>query len=83
MTKKEINKRIVEETRSRIKELGLKGKIDIFPAENTWVRRPRYWDDNGIGMFKVLLWDLNPLKGQELSDAINARIADARRHFGV
>lgn len=43
MTKTEINAAIVAEARAKIKDLGLQGKLDIFPVENSFTRRPRYW----------------------------------------
>ena len=42
MTKTEINAAIVAEARAKIKDLGLQGKLDIFPVENSFTRRPRY-----------------------------------------
>ena len=83
MKKHEKNKQIVAEIRLRIKKLGLEDKIDIFPVENVCTFRPRYWCSEGIGMFKVHMWDINQLEGKELSDAIDARITDARLYFRI
>ena len=84
MSKKEKNKMIVKLTRNKLTRLGLKGKLDIFPVENTFTRRPRYWSDSeGTALFKVHMWDLNCLSGDKLADAIDTRIEQARAHFGL
>lgn len=83
MGKLEINSSIVDETRKRIDRKGLTGKIDIFPVENTFTHRPRFWTENGVGLFKVLMWSVNSLIGKELSDEIDRRISEARKYFNV
>ena len=84
MSKKEKNNTIIKLTRNKITRLGLKGKLDIYPVENTFTRRPRYWrDSDGVALFKVHMWDLNELSGKTLADAIDARIDAARVHFGI
>ena len=50
MTKTEINAAIVAEARAKIKDLGLQGKLDIFPVENSFTRRPRYWMKEGTAV---------------------------------
>lgn len=83
MGKLDINKAIILEICKRISKLGLDGKIDVFPVQNTFTHRPRYWEEGGVGMFKVLMWSINSLEGKELSDEIDKRIREARAHFGV
>ncbi len=83
MGKLDINKAIILETQKRLSKLGLEGKIDIFPVQNTFTCRPRYWKEGEVGLFKVLMWTVNSLEGQELSDEIDKRINDARKYFEV
>ena len=83
MTKTEINAAIVAEARAKIKDLGLQGKLDIFPVENSFTRRPRYWMKEGTALFKVLMWTINDLDADELSVELDERISEAREHFGL
>lgn len=84
MRKLEKNSIIITEIRRKINEAGLAGKLDVFPVENTFLRRPRYWvDTEGVRLFKVLMWDLNSLDGETLEQEINSRITAARRYFGI
>lgn len=83
MTKTEINQKIVAEARKKIADLGLEGKLDIYPVANTFTRRQRYWKDGTMNLFKVHMWDLNELSEKEISDELDARIAAARIYFRI
>lgn len=81
--KKQLNKIIVAEARNKISKIGLSVKLDIYPVETTFTRRPRYWTDGSMNFFKVHLWDLNSLDADAWSEGLDVRIDAARRHFGV
>lgn len=83
MTKNEINKRIVTEIREEIARKGLTGKLDVYPVENTFTRRPRFWNDGNVNLFKVHMWNLNLLEGEDLSNEIEARVIQATKYFGL
>ena len=80
MLKKNIE--IIEEFRRRISRLGLESVLDIESIENTFKTRQRYANcKDGIMRFAVLMWHINKLDGQELSDAIDEHITGAMEHF--
>lgn len=84
MRKKEKNKKIVKKIRKRLKNQGLSGKLDVFPVETPFTRRPRHWkNSDGINVFKLLMWSVNELDDKQLDKVIDARIDEARKHFGV
>lgn len=83
MTKSEINKKIVVDARQKIAELGLEGKLDIFPVCNVFTRRPRYWKDGELNLFKVHMWNLNELDSEQISEVLEERIMAARMYFGL
>lgn len=83
MNKKEINKSIVKEVRDRLAEAGISDKLDIFPVENTFTRRQRYWNDGYKNIFKIHMWDLNLLSREDCSKEIDRRIDLARKHFNI
>lgn len=83
MSKKEKNSSIIKQVRDIIAQKGLAGKLDIFPVENTFTRRPRYWNDGNVNLFKVHMWDLNKMDGEELSNEIIARVNQAAKYFGL
>lgn len=83
MNKKERNKQIVDMTRKKLMKEGIEDKLDIFPVENTFTRRPLYWNDGEKNIFKVHMWDVNTLTDQECEKEIDNRIAAARRYFGI
>lgn len=84
MKKLEKNREIVAEIRGRLKDAGLEDVLDVFPVENSFTRRPRFWvDSDGVALFKVLMWDLNPLDKESLDAEIDRRIRAARRHFNL
>ena len=67
MKKLARNRAIIADIRSRLKESGLDDVMDVFPVENTFTRRPRYWvDSDGVALFKVHMWNLNSLDKQSL-----------------
>lgn len=83
MQKKQINKEIIHKLRMKLRTLKLEDKLDVFPIENTFTRRQRYWIDGQTGkaFFKVHMWNLNSLEEYELEQEINARISAARAYF--
>lgn len=81
MNMKEKNKKIVQEIRKEIQDQGLSDSLDVYPVENTFIRRPRYWTDGDIHLFKVHMWDLNKMDMEELIDEIKRRINQAKRYF--
>lgn len=83
MSKKEKNASIVKQMRDVIVQKGLAGKLDIFPVENTFTRRPRYWNDGNVNLFKVHMWDLNKLDGEQLSNEILERVNQAVKYFSL
>lgn len=84
MKKLARNRAIIADIRSRLKESGLDDVMDVFPVENTFTRRPRYWvDSDGVALFKVHMWNLNSLDKQSLDAEIDRRIREARRHFNL
>lgn len=83
MSKKEKNASIVKQVRDVIVQKGLAGKLDIFPVENTFTRRPRYWNDGNVNLFKVHMWDLNKLDGEQLSNEISERVNQAVKYFSL
>jgi hypothetical protein len=83
MSKKEKNASIVKQVRDVIVQKGLAGKLDIFPVENTFTRRPRYWNDGNVNLFKVHMWDLNKLDGEQLSNEILERVNQAVKYFSL
>lgn len=60
-----------------IKNRGLSDSLDVYSVENTFTRRPRYWTDGDIHLFKVHMWNLNKLDAEE----IKSRINQAKRYF--
>lgn len=83
MTKKERNIEIVDMARRKLSEAGISDKMDIFPVENVFTRRPRYWNDVGKNLFKVHMWDLNDMSETDCEKEIDNRIREARRHFDI
>lgn len=83
MTKKEQNEQIVKRIREKLEKAGIQNTLDVFPIENTFIRRPRYWNNGEKNMFKVHMWDLNNLTEQECEREISRRISEAREHFGI
>ncbi len=83
MSKKEKNASIVKQMRDVIVQKGLAGKLDIFPVENTFTRRLRYWNDGNVNLFKVHMWDLNKLDGEQLSNEILERVNQAVKYFSL
>ena len=83
MSKTERNKEIVAMTRKKLADAGIAEKLDIFPVENTFTRRPRYWNDGEKNLFKVHMWDVNAVSEQECEVEIDNRIKEARRHFKI
>lgn len=83
MTKKERNIEIVDMARRKLSEAGISDKMDIFPVENVFTRRPRYWNDGGKNLFKVHMWDLNDMSETDCEKEIDNRIREARRHFDI
>lgn len=81
MNMKEKNKKIVQEIRKEIKNQGLSDSLDVYPVENTFTRRPRYWTDGDIHLFKVHMWNLNKMDTDELTDEIKNRIDQAKGYF--
>lgn len=69
--------------RDVIVQKGLAGKLDIFPVENTFTRRPRYWNDGNVNLFKVHMWDLNKLDGEQLSNEILEKVNQAVKYFNL
>lgn len=63
--------------------LGLEGKLDIFPVCNVFTRRPRYWKDGELNLFKVHMWNLNELDSEQISEVLEERIMAARMYFGL
>ena len=83
MNKAEINCKIINLFRLRIEALGLGSTLALFPIENCFTRRPRFWRKDGIHYFSVFMWQLNELDADSLEQAINTRIASARAYFGI
>lgn len=84
MRKKEKNKQIVKKIRKKLNKQGLSGKLDVFPVETPFTRRPRHWtNSDGINVFKVLMWSVNELDDKQLDKVIDARIDEARKYFEV
>jgi hypothetical protein len=83
MSVKEKNHTIVKMVRDEITRRGLAGKMDVYPVENTFTRRPRFWNDGCVNLFKIHMWDLNKLSGSELNDEITARVDQAQKHFSL
>lgn len=83
MTKREKNKQITAMTRRKLTDAGIVDKLDIFPVENTFTKRPLYWNDGEKNLFKVLMWDVNTMSEQECETEIDNRIKAARKHFGI
>lgn len=83
MTKKERNIEIVDMARRKLSEAGISDKMDIFPVENVFTRRPRYWNDGEKNLFKVHMWDLNDMSETDCEKEIDNRIREARRHFDI
>jgi len=78
------NAEIIAEVRRRIAELGLGSRLALEPIENTFKCRRQYAKSkDGIFKFSVLMWQINKLDDQELSDAINDHIAKAIKHFDL
>lgn len=53
MRMKEKNEKIVKEIRKEIRNQGLSDVLDVYPVENTFTRRRRYWTDEKVHLFKV------------------------------
>ena len=68
-----------KEIRKEIKNQGLSDSLDVYSVENTFTRRPRYWTDGDIHLFKVHMWNLNKLDTEE----IKSRINQAKRYFNI
>jgi hypothetical protein len=83
MNMKERNKYICNQIRKIIDEEGLTGKLDVFPVENTFTRRPLYWNDGETNLFKVLMWTVNKLSDEDLDAILHCHVANARAHFGL
>lgn len=83
MTKKQRNSKIVEMTRRKLLEAGISDKLDIFPVENVFTRRPRYWNDGEKNLFKVHMWDINDMSEADCEKEMDHRIMAARRHFDI
>lgn len=83
MSKKEYNKIIIEMIREKIAERRLTDVLDVYPIENTFQRRQKYWTDGNVHLFKVHMWDLNCLSGDELYNEIELRINEAIKYFGL
>lgn len=83
MTKRERNKQIIEMTRKKLGKVGVLDKLDIFPVENVYTRRPRYWNDGKTNLFKVHMWDVNSMSDEDCEEEMDNRIKAARRHFGI
>lgn len=83
MGKKERNKQIIAMTRKKLRDAGIFDEMDIFPVENVYIRRPRYWNDREKNLFKVHMWDINAMSEQECEEEIDNRINAARKHFRV
>jgi|GEM_PF-3449951 len=54
MSMKSKNQEIVKRIRAEIAQRGKFDKLDVFPVENTFTRRQRYWNDGIINLFKDL-----------------------------
>ena len=83
MGKLAMNSQIIKQFYVKLEALGLDAKLKLFPIENAFTRRPRYWSKEGVCYFSVLMWQLNDLDSVSLEQEINARIAAARTHFGI
>ena len=85
MQKREKNQQIIKKVQDKIYTRGLYGKLAMFPVENVFTRRPRFWRDKNTGkaFFKVHMWDINTLEGAKLEEAIESLILDAVAHFGL
>lgn len=84
MGKREINSRIVDRTRQKLRDLGIFDKLDIFPVENISTRRSRnFTNQDGKYCFKVLMWTVNSLSDEECDKEIDARIKEARGKIGI
>lgn len=83
MSKKERNKQIVDMVRQKLSDAGIIDRLDIFPVENTFLRRPLYWNDGEKNLFKVHMWDINSLSDEDCEAEIDKRISEARHHFGI
>ena len=81
MNMKEKNKLIEKEIRKEIKNQGLSDLLDVYPVENTLTKRPRYWSEGDLHLFKVHMWDLNKMDETELANEIKIRIDQAKKHF--
>ena len=83
MNKTERNKQIIAITQKKLEDAGISDKMDIFPVENVFTRRPRYWNDGEKNLFKVHMWDVNTMSEKECEIEIDNRINAARKHFGI
>ena len=83
MAKRERNNAIISEARQKIDDLGLSGKLDIFPVENPSTRRQRYWTADDVHLFKVHMWDINSMSEADCSAELDARIKAACKYFGL
>ncbi len=83
MLKKDRNKQIVALIRSKLNDAGISDRLDVFPLDNTCLRRTLYWNDGEKNIFKVHMWDVNSLSEQECENEIDRRIEAARRYFGI
>lgn len=82
-SKTALNADIVALTREMIIQRGLGGKLDVFSVSNTFTRRPRYWKEGAVNLFKVHLWDINCMEPELWEQEIKSRIDAACRHFGL
>lgn len=81
MSKKEKNKKIIVEVRNRLAKAGISDRLEVFPVENTFTKRPRYWNNGETNLFKIHMWDLNSLDDEDCSAEIDQRISAARKYF--
>ena len=62
MKLRERNQIVIERFQERISSLGLEGRLEIYPIENTFTRRSHFMrGDNGTCFFTAFLWQLNKL----------------------
>lgn len=84
MGKRDRNKQIINRMKQKIDARGLGRRLQMYPIETPYTRRPSYWrSKDGKFMFSAHMWQLNELDNEELEIALDSRIEAAIRHFGL